>query len=205
MPGVGEVIVLHVALPGQPPAGWIDAWLEALPYAKRLATESLEPGSRFASLAGIALALTLAGRLSPLPVRAGELRFPSPGKPFLPGGPHFSISHTTGLVACAASADLECGLDVEAIGSAAANDDARRRLRRWTATEALLKAAGLGLRDAGTVEIAADGRSARVRGEPFCVSELVLAPGYVAHLAARSAPGRVMIERLTAVPFAPRP
>jgi phosphopantetheinyl transferase len=204
MAGMGAVIVLHVALPGQPAAGWMEAWLEALPYAKRLETERREPGARFASLAGIALALVLAGRLSAGPARAGELRFPTPGKPFMPGGPHFSISHTTGLVACAASADLDCGLDVEAIG-ADATEGARQRLQRWTATEAVLKAAGLGLREVRDVEIAADGRSALARGETFSISELSLAPGLVAHLAARRAPDRVTVEQLMSVPGAPRP
>lgn len=203
---MGAVIVLHVALPAQPAAGWLEGWLEALPYAKRLETERLGPGSRFASVAGIALALALAERLSAGPARAGELRFPSPGKPFLPGGPHFSISHTTGLVACAASTDLDCGLDVEALDAVAIDDvAARQRLQRWTATEAALKAAGLGLREVGAVEVAADRRSALVRGEPFSVSEVLLAPGFVAHLAARRAPGRVAVERLSAVPGAPRP
>jgi phosphopantetheinyl transferase len=202
---MGAVIVLHVALPGQPAAGWTEAWLEALPYAKRLETERREPGARFASLVGIALALVLAGRLSPGPARAGELRFPSPGKPFLPGGPHFSISHTTGLVACAASGDLDCGLDVEAIEAAATQGDAaRQRLQRWTATEAVLKAAGLGLRDARDVELAADRRSAVARGEPFSLMELSLVPGCITHLATRRAPDRVTVEQLTEVPAAPR-
>lgn len=36
------------------------------------------------------------------------------GKPYLPGGPHFSIAHSRGLIACAIE-DVPAGLDIERV------------------------------------------------------------------------------------------
>lgn len=79
------------------------------------------------------------------------------GKPYLPGGPHFSISHSGGMVLLAVCADSPVGCDVEPTSRSAKNEAAILRkilpvgavasdrpfLYHWTAYEARLKS-GLG-------------------------------------------------------------
>ncbi|MCL2446173.1 MAG: hypothetical protein FWD06_05350 [Oscillospiraceae bacterium] len=75
------------------------------------------------------------------------------GKPYLPDGPHFSISHSGGMVLLAVS-DSPVGCDVEPANRTVKNEAAIRRklfpdednvpfLQLWTAYEARLKS-GLG-------------------------------------------------------------
>lgn len=82
------------------------------------------------------------------------------GKPFIPGGKHFSISHSEGSWAVLI-ADEECGLDIQFKREAneikiakrwyhpdefaAVNDDEEEFFRIWTRREALVKAAGTGI------------------------------------------------------------
>jgi len=76
------------------------------------------------------------------------------GKPFLPGGPHFSISHSGGMVLLAVCADSPVGCDVEPVNRTVKHEQAIRRkialgdestpfLQLWTAHEARFKS-GLG-------------------------------------------------------------
>jgi len=94
-----------------------------------------------ASLAGVALALHSLARLLGGAVRAGDLVFSSGSKPRLAGkdaGADFSVSHSGPWVGCAA-VRLGCiGFDVE-LGSGP-------RHAHWVLCEALVKAAGAGLR-----------------------------------------------------------
>jgi len=78
------------------------------------------------------------------------------GKPYLPGGPFFSISHAGGLVLLAVSDLGEIGCDVEPLGRPLRNEEAVRRkiaqpgeeevplLTLWVRHEAVFKAGGPG-------------------------------------------------------------
>jgi phosphopantetheinyl transferase len=203
---MSHVIVLHAPLPGHAGAAHESALLARVPYAKRLQLEHRDPASRSASLAGIALALQAVALLRGRGVLAADLRFPQDGKPTLADGPFFSISHSVTRVACAASDELDCGIDIEDAGSASPMPTAtRERMRAWTAVEAVLKAAGLGLRAARDVKVAADFCTADLRGAPYWLLELDLGPDTVAHLAAPRAIRSVRIEACPPVPVAPAP
>ena len=91
------------------------------------------------------------------------------GKPMLPGGPRFSLSHSGDLALCAVAQEREVGVDVERLRPIPEADDIARRwfaeddlaayrtargarresvfLLLWTRREAWLKAIGLGLSD----------------------------------------------------------
>jgi hypothetical protein len=203
---MSHVIVLHAPLAGHACGAREPALLAALPYAKRLELERRDPDARNASLAGIALALQAAAFLRGREVLAADLRFPQDGKPGLAGGPFFSISHSVTHVACAASHELDCGIDIEDAASVSPMPTAtRERLRAWTATEAVLKAAGLGLRAAKEVTVAADFCTAQWRGVPYWLLELELRPDTVAHLAAPRPIRSVRIEAYPPAPVAPAP
>lgn len=199
---VGAVIVLHAAFPGHFAGFEPDVLLPRLPYAKRLELERREPHAREAALAGITLALEAFRRLRLAPPPVSDLRFPQHGKPAFAGGPFFSISHTDGRVACAATEDFECGFDFEFV-PVGADEAMRARLSRWTAAEAVLKAAGLGLRDAGEVELSADLSTGRVHGRHCHLSAIDLGPSHAAHLATLGPPGEIRIEEVREAPAAP--
>jgi hypothetical protein len=176
-------IIIHAALPGTD-LPWQSRLLEALPYARRLELGRRDTNARRDSLAALALALLVLERLTGRAVAASELSYPGErGKPSLPNGPRFSWSHCAGRVACIASPHADPGLDLEAL-PAAAPADARPRLLRWTATEAVLKAAGRGLRDAAGVHLAEDLQTGVLAGDRYFLQPLSL-PGCVGHVAAR--------------------
>jgi len=203
---MSHVIVLHAPLTGHARGARETALLAALPYAKRLQLERRDPDARSASLAGIALALQAAALLRGHQVLAANLRFPQEGKPGLADGPFFSISHSVTRVTCAASHELDCGIDVEdSAGAQPMPTERRERLRAWTATEAVLKAAGLGMRAVKAVTVAADFCTAELRGVPYWLLELDLGPDTVAHLAAPRPIRSVRIEAYPPAPAAPAP
>jgi hypothetical protein len=159
--------------------------LAGLPYARRLALERRSASDLHASLAGLALALCACARLRDGRVPAlHTLEIDSGGKPGFADGPCFSLSHCESHVACVAADSGTVGLDLESVPECAS----RMELERWTALEAVLKAAGSGLRRAGDVELAVDGSSGRLAGEQFILQDVAsLPPGLVAHVAS-SAP-----------------
>ncbi|MDB5324541.1 MAG: 4-phosphopantetheinyl transferase superfamily protein, partial [Phycisphaerales bacterium] len=117
------------------------------------------------------------------------------GKPFVAGGPSFSLSHTSGMVGCAVAARGDIGFDLEAwdrtvdLASMAAvltEDEAaclsgldgpiqrRRFYELWTAKEACAKACGrgiaVGLRDIRLHGPADDRRASGAAGE-WCLTQ----------------------------------
>jgi len=173
------------------PGAVLEALLEALPYAKRLELEARDAAGRRAGLAGIALALAVLGRLRGSPVRAAELAFPQGGKPALPGGPDFSITHAGDAVGVAAVPTGSVGFDLEPC----VDEAGRARLERWTATEAVLKAAGRGVRDAAAVELSPALDRARLEGREYWVRAVDAGDAYVARLATDRSIVRVDLER----------
>lgn len=191
------VIVLHADLHAQARGTGECRLLERLPYAKRLELEAREPAARRAGLRGIALALSDAARFAAHGAGVEGLCFPQGGKPRLRDGPTFSISHTARRVAVALAAEGELGLDLEdfVIGDGR-RDVERMRLERWTATEAVLKAAGQGLRAAADVGVDMAGRRATCAGRCYVLTALAIAPDVVTHLATDGLPTSIEIERV---------
>ena len=85
-----------------------------------------------------------------------EIRIHENGKPYLPGGPHFSISHSDGLVLLAVSDLGEIGCDAERADRPLRSPEAIRKkialpgeegiplLTLWVKKEAVYKAGGDG-------------------------------------------------------------
>lgn len=191
-----DAIILHapLRLPVSCPS-WQEPLLQALPYAHRLELERREPTARRASLAGLGLVLMAAPRLARQEFSPRALTFPPDGKPRLVGGPFFSISHSQSRVACVVCAAADCGIDIEDLPDPV-EAAVLAKLQRWTATEAALKAAGLGLRAASEVTLADSLGQASFRGERYVLQAVDLAPGIVGHVAARTqlAPTVVPLE-----------
>jgi phosphopantetheinyl transferase len=182
-----SIAVLCARVPAVLPSGTITRLIEALPeqrkssFARRSAN-----ATGMESVTGLALLASLSstGRIPPLRC----LQWTSRGKPWLPDGPDFSITHSAGIAACAvAPPGLAIGIDIESVGRArnaaiglVASDEERIALESggitatelWTAKEAVLKAAGAGLADIGQVRVH-DGR-ARFAGVAYYVQSFPL-------------------------------
>lgn len=196
---MSHVLVLHSKLPAGPCPAGLSLLLERLPYAKRLELEAREPGARCLSLAGIALALRGMAVMLSGPVDPRRLSFPAGGKPCLPGGPGFSISHSGPRVGVALCCDCEPGFDLEQLEAGAGEPAASRsRLVRWTATEAVLKAAGRGLRDARDVTLAGTLLAGQVGAARFHLAPVDIAHDIVACLATANPAGDVQVEEVEA-------
>lgn len=164
--------------------------LGTLPYGRRALYERRSGTGRRSGLAGVALALEGLGRLVGRPVLAAEIEFPQDGKPRLSGGPSFSVSHSGDVVAVALVTTGEVGLDVEV----EARGRSRARLERWTAVEAVLKAAGLGLSASPDVVVSEDLGSGAVAGMTYRIVPVDLGPGVVACIAGERGFSRVEVE-----------
>jgi phosphopantetheinyl transferase len=183
---MSAAIVLHAPLPAEPRSlRWESSLLQSLPYARRLQLEGRSAPQRTASLAGIALVLLGAERLTGQPVAPRNFSFPLDLKPSLAQGPEFSLSHSTRLVACCVTSGKPCGIDVEDT-PLAANADGIDRLRHWTATEAILKAAGRGVRNMHEVRLNSGLASGFVGEGGFCLQPLAGLPGAIGHVASRA-------------------
>lgn len=191
---MGAAIVLHASLLALPPQpAWQEPLLQSLPYARRLLLTSRTEPERRASLAGLALALLAAERIMGRPFAPRALRWSPEGRPALLDGPGISLSHSGTRVACCAQAGAGCGIDIEDL-PATADTATEQKLRRWTATEAVLKATGLGLRAAN--EVAVDDAIAwgSVRGERYALQALEELPGVVGYIASASRCGFALAE-----------
>ena len=171
------LILYHTDLRGEWPRAAARALAARLAYPKRLTAGSGSTASQ-ASLAGIALALRALTRITARTVDAGEIVFAPGLKPRLacapaptaPPPPDFSISHAAPWVGCAAMPHARVGFDIETGADA--------RIATWVAHEALLKAAGAGIRALREVRALSfvDGR-ARWRDELWHARALDLFPG----------------------------
>ena len=191
---MNPVLVLHAALPEGPAPLALRRLLERLPYARRLEIERRDELGRCASLAGVHLALLGAERLLERPVATGELRLVAGAKPRLAAGPHFSISHGPGRVGVALSVSADVGFDLEEVraGEGGTRADATK-LARWTATEAVLKAAGRGLLEARAVCLDDDLASGLLDGRVYRLWPLHLHDESIAHLAAAEPIGPIEV------------
>jgi 4'-phosphopantetheinyl transferase len=128
------------------------------------------------------------------------------GKPVLPGGPGFSLSHAGDLVGVAVCPDGAVGLDVEQLRPLTdlaamaghvhspaelarhGTPDQETFFRAWTRKEALLKATGEGLSEPmAAITLAADGAVVEwAEHGPFWLRDLAPAPD---HPAAVAGPG----------------
>jgi phosphopantetheinyl transferase len=184
---VQTLTLLHAPLPAVGSWPWQQALLQALPYAKRLELEGRESADREAALAGLALLLAGARRLRCSVVDVRRLVFAPGRKPRCVDGPWFSISHTRGHVACVLSESVDPGVDIERVAAGAPAAEVAS-LRRWTATEAALKAAGLGLRESGRVRLDPGLRHAAIEGQRYALHAPRVADGVVCHVAAVELP-----------------
>jgi phosphopantetheinyl transferase len=170
------LILYHTDLRGQWPEEAARALAVRLPYLKRLAVCSGTERAQ-ATLAGVALALRALTRILGRNVHASELIFAPDEKPRLASpaereraAADFSIAHSGPHVGCAGLRGARVGLDVE-VGSDA-------HLENWVAREAVVKAAGLGVRAVRDVEL--NGAGARCRDEHWHARRLDQFAGAVA-------------------------
>jgi 4'-phosphopantetheinyl transferase len=207
-----RVIVLHAELKGHRAARALQGLLEKVPYAKRLELERRSTDGCAASLCGLSLAVEGIGVLTGKRPAVGEFRFPQGGKPFLPGGPSFSISHCDSRVACAVASAGQIGIDLEDLPSSRGVVQDRHRLQRWTAVEATLKAAGAGLRALSDVKLDEELSLARFDGRDYLLTPTQLDPEVIACVAATVEVAQWTIEQtctatglMSAVPGKPAP
>ncbi len=142
------------------------------------------------------LAEFVGGTAAALPLTAG-----ANGKPFVPGGPQFNLSHS-GPLAVLALAPFPVGVDVEQCRPvesgvaklvftpaelaewAAAGCSEAVFYRGWTRKEAVLKAQGATLADMKSVTVSL-GQPGVLRGEPaWQIADVAAPDGYAAAVAA---------------------
>jgi len=181
---MGRVFVLHTRIAEGPVPQRLVELLERLPYAKRLELEWRDARGRYSSLAGIALVLAGAAAMCGRSAAATALRFPAGERPRLAGGPFFSVSHGTRTVAVALSEATEIGFDLEDVPDEQHDSPTvLADLGRWTAIEAVVKAAGLGLRHASEVQLDPLLESATLSGDVYRLTPVTISAQVVAHLA----------------------
>lgn len=171
--------------------------------------------------AGSAVAHTLTGyrllelglaRLEQTQVTLDKLQIEDSGRPCLPGGPSFSISHSRGWVGCAIAVGCQVGLDIERIRAiqnpklmrfltpeqvSACADDASVFFKDWTAREATVKATGkVGLARIAQVVIATE--TSVIDDQCWHLRYPAMHPDYVACLAYNENNAELLIQDFSA-------
>ncbi|MFO7603570.1 MAG: 4'-phosphopantetheinyl transferase superfamily protein, partial [Gammaproteobacteria bacterium] len=195
--------------------GLIAAWLAQLPAAKRAHLQRrLQHDKQLLSLIGWQLLRYGMHQTGQTDFALQQIEFPEHGKPHIPGGWDFNLSHSGRLVACAFSREGRIGIDVEqhrqlvpqrfaryfsAAELAWMGDDSDRFIDLWTRKEAVIKASGIGLKGLRQVVTQADSMAHDSQGQWF-LHKLELDSGYHAHVATDCAHSR--IQHLQQVPLA---
>lgn len=134
------------------------------------------------------------------------------GKPWLPGGPEFSISHSGGRVVVAVAHHGAVGIDIEKIRPIDTADFVRylpecaqldttqtghlaEFFDCWTSKEAILKADGAGL-SVPLESVLLQGEKAELNGKAWYVKKLAIDADYCCHMAAGQPVGSVVIEEI---------
>jgi 4'-phosphopantetheinyl transferase len=171
-----------------------EAFLDAMPPARvRKILSYRFTGDRKRSYAAGLLLEAALGREAAFRVRQG-----ASGKPFVDGGPHFSVSHS-GDWAVIAVCDEPVGFDIEAVEPARDIAGVARRAfhpsereeaarggvdtfyRIWTAKESYMKMLGCGTAGMADFCVRLSGRNGGVEGRPDTAIRLFEhLPGYIA-------------------------
>lgn len=198
-------------------AGLEQEYLALLPYRMRLPILRYRRWQdRQASLFG-KLLLLRALRLDFSHVWAekiSSLELTRYGKPFIPTGPEFNISHSGEIVVLAISRDGSIGIDLEKIRSVNLEDytrdlpevsglpgtyDADRTsaffFNCWTRKEAVLKGCGKGL-SVDLKQVGLQDGTAVFRGKIWYTGKLDICEGYCCHLATDKPLYEVTIEEI---------
>ena len=135
-----------------------------------------------------------------------QLRYSPADKPWLPGGPHFNISHSGNRVVCLLSTNGRVGIDIEHVHSIAFEDfqsqftpkewaaihasasPADTFFRFWTAKESLIKADGRGLGIPLLQLDVSEYRPIPLDGTTWQLRPLDCFPGYAAHFTFEESP-----------------
>lgn len=131
---------------------------------------------------GTALALLGSERVAGASASPSQLQFEAEGRPLLRGGPCFSVSHSETHVACVVVDSGRVGIDIEPRSRIDARCD-ETSLRRWTATEAALKTADLGVRHHARVHLAPDLGTARIDDIACWLQEIHTIDDHLCHVA----------------------
>lgn len=168
MPSLARIDVATLALPSAPDPAWPDLASSLSDAERRRAARFHFEHDRRAYVAAHALKRRMLCEAAGGAPGDWEFATEPGGKPIVAGGggPHFSLSHADGLVACAISHEVSLGIDIEPAGRRAplgvaqaffSSEErawlfglpcAERQLgffRLWTLKEAFIKATGKGL------------------------------------------------------------
>lgn len=142
-----------------------------------------------------------------------RLQYTRYGRPYLPSGPDFNISHSGNIVVCSCTASCITGIDIEELSavdfcnfeqmfSASEWDDilqAPERLQRfyhyWTIKESVIKADGRGF-SASLEKLVIEGNQATLDDRNWFVQELNIAAGYKCFVASDS-PQEITLEEVS--------
>ncbi|GGA82957.1 4'-phosphopantetheinyl transferase family protein [Puia dinghuensis] len=130
-----------------------------------------------------------------------KLQYTPQDKPYIPGSPHFNISHSGNRVVCLLSTKGRVGIDIESIHPISFGDfqtqftpkewaaihnapePVTAFYRFWTAKESLIKADGRGLQIPLLKLDVSEAGPINLDGATWQLRPLAFFPGYAAHLA----------------------